>query len=47
MVEDGALSTDRQDSEKRLRVSLREVLDPGGSQTINTEKNQPSARPQT
>jgi hypothetical protein len=33
--------------EKRLCVSFREVLDPGGSQTINTGKNQPSAGPQT
>ena len=47
MAEDGALSTDRQDSEKRLCVSFREVLDPGRSQTITTEKNQPSVRPQT
>jgi hypothetical protein len=38
MAEDGALSTDRQDSEKRLCVSFREVLDPRGPQTINTEK---------
>lgn len=38
MAEDGALSTDRQDSEKPLCVSFREVLFPGGSQTVNTEK---------
>jgi hypothetical protein len=38
MAEDEALSTDRQDSEKPLCVSFRQVLDPGASQTINTEK---------
>jgi len=38
MAEDEALSTDRQDSEKPLCVSFREVLYPGGSQTVDTEK---------